>query len=60
MVVYKSGVFYPAVAEITSSVLCDFGLVTSDNTNIVFDQNKLHREKAKVRKYLEFQTSREA
>ncbi|GBL83004.1 hypothetical protein AVEN_165242-1 [Araneus ventricosus] len=38
-----------AVAAIASSVLHDVGLTTSNNSYLVVDENKLRREKAKIR-----------
>ncbi|GBN06570.1 hypothetical protein AVEN_13858-1 [Araneus ventricosus] len=35
---------------LTSSVLHDVGLLTSNNSDLVVDENKLRREKAKIRK----------
>ncbi|GBM31608.1 hypothetical protein AVEN_198465-1 [Araneus ventricosus] len=49
-----------AVAAIASSVLHDVGLITSNNSDLVVDENKLRREKAKVRKDLKFHALREA
>ncbi|GBN66727.1 hypothetical protein AVEN_179966-1 [Araneus ventricosus] len=49
------GVSDRTVAAIASSVLHDVGLVTSNNSDLVVDENKLRREKAKVRKDLKFQ-----
>ncbi|GBM05577.1 hypothetical protein AVEN_94839-1 [Araneus ventricosus] len=49
-----------AVAEIASSVLHDVGLITSNSSDLVVDENKLLREKAKVRKDLKFQDLSEA
>ncbi|GBN82295.1 hypothetical protein AVEN_40926-1 [Araneus ventricosus] len=49
-----------AVAAIASSVLPDVGLITSNNSDLVVDENKLRREKAKVRKDLKFQALSEA
>ncbi|GBM47205.1 hypothetical protein AVEN_271266-1 [Araneus ventricosus] len=49
-----------AVAAIASSVLYDVGLTTSNNSDLVVDENKLRREKTKVRKDLKFQALSEA
>ncbi|GBN07805.1 hypothetical protein AVEN_240194-1, partial [Araneus ventricosus] len=49
-----------AVAAIASSVLHDVGLITSNNSDLVVDENKLRRENSKVRKDLKFQTLSEA
>ncbi|GBM54762.1 hypothetical protein AVEN_259935-1 [Araneus ventricosus] len=49
-----------AVAAIASTVLHDVGLITSNNSDLVVDENKLRREKAKVRKDLKFQALSEA
>ncbi|GBM25568.1 hypothetical protein AVEN_272560-1 [Araneus ventricosus] len=56
----RFGVSDRAVAAIASSVLHDVGLKTSNNSDLVVDENKLRREKAKVRKYLKFQALSEA
>ncbi|GBN94905.1 hypothetical protein AVEN_108429-1 [Araneus ventricosus] len=56
----RCGVSDRAVAAIASSVLHDVGLITSNNSDLVVDENKLRREKAKVRKDLKFQASSEA
>ncbi|GBM17406.1 hypothetical protein AVEN_119448-1 [Araneus ventricosus] len=56
----RFGVSDRAVAAIASSVLHDVGLITSDNSDLVVDENKLRREKAKVRKDLKFQALRKA
>ncbi|GBN23824.1 hypothetical protein AVEN_74904-1 [Araneus ventricosus] len=48
------GVWDRAVAAIASSVLHDVGLITSNNSDLVVDENKLRRGKAKVRKDLKF------
>ncbi|GBO32825.1 hypothetical protein AVEN_27169-1, partial [Araneus ventricosus] len=42
------------------SVLHDVGLITSNNSDFVVDENKLRMEKAKVRKDLKFQALSEA
>ncbi|GBN74036.1 hypothetical protein AVEN_18036-1 [Araneus ventricosus] len=49
-----------SVAAIASSVLHDVGLITSNNSDFVVDENKLRMEKAKVRKDLKFQALSEA
>ncbi|GBO38246.1 hypothetical protein AVEN_184818-1 [Araneus ventricosus] len=49
-----------AAAAFASSVLHDVGLITSNNSDLVVDENKLRREKAKVRKDLKFQALSEA
>ncbi|GBN99409.1 hypothetical protein AVEN_228205-1 [Araneus ventricosus] len=54
----RFGVSDRAVAA--SSVLHDVGLITSNNSDLVVDENKLRREKAKVRKDLKFQALSEA
>ncbi|GBM95596.1 hypothetical protein AVEN_122413-1 [Araneus ventricosus] len=54
------GVSDRAVAAIVSSVLHDVGLITSNNSDLVVDENKLQREKAKVRKDLKSQALSEA
>ncbi|GBM58518.1 hypothetical protein AVEN_139051-1 [Araneus ventricosus] len=54
------GVSDRAVAAIASSVLHDVGLITSNNSDLMVDENKLRREKAKVRKDLKFQALSEA
>ncbi|GBO28634.1 hypothetical protein AVEN_155715-1 [Araneus ventricosus] len=56
----RCGVSDGAVAAIASSVLHDVGLTTSNNSDLVVDENKLRREKAKVRKDLKFQALSEA
>ncbi|GBL82876.1 hypothetical protein AVEN_106393-1 [Araneus ventricosus] len=56
----RFGVSDRAVAAIASSVLHDGGLITSNNSDLVADENKLRREKAKVRKDLKFQALSEA
>ncbi|GBO22453.1 hypothetical protein AVEN_182623-1 [Araneus ventricosus] len=56
----RCGVSDGAVAAIASSVLHDVGLITSNNSDLVVDENKLRREKAKVRKDLKFQALSEA
>ncbi|GBM82574.1 hypothetical protein AVEN_20798-1 [Araneus ventricosus] len=56
----RFGVSDRALAAIASSVLHDVGLITSNNSDLVVDENKLRREKAKVRKGLKFQALREA
>ncbi|GBN55989.1 hypothetical protein AVEN_245435-1, partial [Araneus ventricosus] len=48
------------VASIASSVLHDVGLLTSNNSDLLVDKNKLRREKPKVRKHLKFQAFGEA
>ncbi|GBO46397.1 hypothetical protein AVEN_272373-1, partial [Araneus ventricosus] len=45
----RFGVSDRAVVAIASSVLHDVGLTTSNNSDLVVDENKLRREKAKVR-----------
>ncbi|GBL86236.1 hypothetical protein AVEN_131969-1 [Araneus ventricosus] len=57
---YRFGVSDRAVAALTSSVLHDVGLITSNNSDLVVDKNKLRREKTKVRKDLKFQALSEA
>ncbi|GBL72648.1 hypothetical protein AVEN_127900-1 [Araneus ventricosus] len=52
----RFGVSDRAVAAIASSVLHDVGLTTSNNSDLMVDENKLRREKAKIR----FQTLSEA
>ncbi|GBN25512.1 hypothetical protein AVEN_88887-1 [Araneus ventricosus] len=52
VVVDLFGVSDQAVAAIASSVLHDVGLITSINSDLVVDENKLRREKAKVKKDL--------
>ncbi|GBN14640.1 hypothetical protein AVEN_39550-1 [Araneus ventricosus] len=56
----RFGVSDRDVVAIASSVLHDVGLITSKNSDLVVDENKLRREKAKVRKDLKFQASSEA
>ncbi|GBN55367.1 hypothetical protein AVEN_208338-1 [Araneus ventricosus] len=56
----RFGVSDRAVAAIASSVLHDVGLITSNNSDLMVDENKLRREKAKVRKDLKFQALSEA
>ncbi|GBN22353.1 hypothetical protein AVEN_145731-1 [Araneus ventricosus] len=56
----RFGVSDWSVAAIVSSVLHSFGLLTSNNSDLVVDKNKLQREKANVRKYLKFQALSEA
>ncbi|GBM08988.1 hypothetical protein AVEN_94627-1, partial [Araneus ventricosus] len=56
----RFGVSDRAVDAIASSVLPDVGLITSNNSDLMVDGNKLIREKAKVRKDLEFQALSEA
>ncbi|GBM85376.1 hypothetical protein AVEN_205395-1 [Araneus ventricosus] len=56
----RCGVSDRAVAAIASSVLHDVGLITSINSDLVVAENKLRREKAKVRKDLKFQALSEA
>ncbi|GBN98849.1 ATP-binding cassette sub-family A member 3 [Araneus ventricosus] len=56
----RFGVSDRAVDAIASSVLPDVGLITSNNSYLMVDGNKLIREKAKVRKDLEFQALSEA
>ncbi|GBL67301.1 hypothetical protein AVEN_70932-1, partial [Araneus ventricosus] len=56
----RFGVSNRAVAAIASSVLYDVGLITSNNSDLVVDENKLRREKTKVRKDLKFQAFSEA
>ncbi|GBN00367.1 hypothetical protein AVEN_270132-1 [Araneus ventricosus] len=60
VVVDRFGVSDRAVAAIASSVLHDVGLITSNNSDLVVDENKLLREKAQVRKDLKFQALSEA
>ncbi|GBM73787.1 hypothetical protein AVEN_122013-1 [Araneus ventricosus] len=48
------------IRSIASSVLHDVGLITSNNSDLVVDENKLRREKAKVKKDLKFQALSEA
>ncbi|GBN13687.1 hypothetical protein AVEN_199732-1 [Araneus ventricosus] len=57
---YLFGVSDRAVFAIASSVLHDVGLITSNNSDLVVDENMLRREKAKVRKDLKFQALSEA
>ncbi|GBO06432.1 hypothetical protein AVEN_204665-1 [Araneus ventricosus] len=45
-----------AVTAIASSVLHDVGHITSNNSDVVVDENNLQREKDKVRKDLKFQS----
>ncbi|GBM94018.1 hypothetical protein AVEN_224774-1 [Araneus ventricosus] len=52
----KFGVSDRALAAIASSVLHDVGLKTSNNSDLVVNENKLRREKAKIR----FQASSKA
>ncbi|GBO36523.1 hypothetical protein AVEN_88776-1 [Araneus ventricosus] len=56
----RCGVSERAVAAIASSVLHDGGLITSNNSDLVVDENKLRREKVKVRKDLKSQALSEA
>ncbi|GBM25552.1 hypothetical protein AVEN_272547-1 [Araneus ventricosus] len=56
----RFGFWYRAVAAIASSVLHDVGLTTSNNSDLVVDENKLRREKAKVRKDVKFQALSES
>ncbi|GBN25694.1 hypothetical protein AVEN_74589-1 [Araneus ventricosus] len=56
----RFGVSDRAVVAIASSVLHDVGLITSNNSDLVVDENMLRREKAKVRKDLKFQALIEA
>ncbi|GBO46695.1 hypothetical protein AVEN_43874-1 [Araneus ventricosus] len=56
----KCGVSDRAVAAIASSVLHDVGLITSNNSDLVVDENKLRREKVRVRKDLKSQALSEA
>ncbi|GBM36543.1 hypothetical protein AVEN_65076-1 [Araneus ventricosus] len=56
----RFGVSDQAVAAIASSVRHDVGLITSNNSDLVVDENKLLRGKAKVRKDLKFQALSEA
>ncbi|GBM56069.1 hypothetical protein AVEN_123211-1 [Araneus ventricosus] len=51
----RFGVSDRAVSAIASSILHDVGLITTNNSDLVVDKNKLRREKAKVRKDLKFQ-----
>ncbi|GBN05764.1 hypothetical protein AVEN_82478-1 [Araneus ventricosus] len=44
----RCGVSDRAVAAIASSVLPDVGLITSNNSDLVVDENKLRREKRKL------------
>ncbi|GBO34888.1 hypothetical protein AVEN_60916-1 [Araneus ventricosus] len=56
----RCGVLERAMAAIASSVLHDVGLITSNNSYLVFDENKLRREKVKVRKDFKSQALSEA
>ncbi|GBM78053.1 hypothetical protein AVEN_44582-1 [Araneus ventricosus] len=56
----RFGVSNRDVAAIASSVLYDVGLITSNNSDLVVGENKLRREKTKVRKDLKFQALSEA
>ncbi|GBN57330.1 hypothetical protein AVEN_115497-1 [Araneus ventricosus] len=56
----RCGASERAVAAIASSVLHDVGLITSNNSDLVVDENKLRREKVKVRKDLKSQALSEA
>ncbi|GBM25178.1 hypothetical protein AVEN_96728-1 [Araneus ventricosus] len=56
----RFGVSDRDVTAIASSVLHVVGLITSNNSDLVVDENKLRREKAKVRKDLKFQALSEA
>ncbi|GBM91947.1 hypothetical protein AVEN_172176-1 [Araneus ventricosus] len=56
----KCGVSDRAVAAIASSVLHDVGLITGNNSDLVVDENKLRREKVRVRKDLKSQALSEA
>ncbi|GBL60564.1 hypothetical protein AVEN_187135-1 [Araneus ventricosus] len=56
----KCGVSDRAIAAIASSVLHDVGLITSNNSDLVVDENKLRREKVRVRKDLKSQALSEA
>ncbi|GBN36473.1 hypothetical protein AVEN_230255-1 [Araneus ventricosus] len=56
----KFGVSDRDVAAIASSILHDVGPITSNKSDLVVDENKLRREKAKVRKDLKFQALSEA
>ncbi|GBO31610.1 hypothetical protein AVEN_123557-1 [Araneus ventricosus] len=56
----RFGVSDRDVAVIASSVFHDVGLITSKNSDLVVDENKLRREKTKVRKDLKFQALSEA
>ncbi|GBL77421.1 hypothetical protein AVEN_41822-1 [Araneus ventricosus] len=49
------GISDRTVAAIALSILHDVGLITSNNSDLVVDKNKLRREKANVRKDLKFQ-----
>lgn len=51
----RYGVSDRAAAAIASSVLKDVGLITSKNSDLVIDKNKLRREKSKVRNDIKFQ-----
>ncbi|GBM43476.1 hypothetical protein AVEN_9437-1 [Araneus ventricosus] len=54
------GVSDQAVTAIASSVLHYVGLITSNNSDLVVDKNKLRREKAEVRKDLKCKALSEA
>ncbi|GBN56207.1 hypothetical protein AVEN_262263-1, partial [Araneus ventricosus] len=56
----KFGVSDRAVAAIASSVLHDVGLITSNKSDLVVDENKLRGEKDQVRKNLKLQALSEA
>ncbi|GBM23506.1 hypothetical protein AVEN_153083-1 [Araneus ventricosus] len=56
----KCGVSDRAVAAIASIVLHDVGLITSNISDLVVDENKLRREKVRVRKDLKSQALIEA
>ena len=56
----RFGVSDRAVAAIASSVLHDAGLITSNNSDLVIDKNKMRREKVKVRNYIQFRALSEA
>ncbi|GBM34933.1 hypothetical protein AVEN_41475-1 [Araneus ventricosus] len=56
----RFGVSDRAVAAVASSFPHDVGLITSKNSDLVVDKNKLRREKAKVRKDLKCQALSEA
>ena len=38
----------PSLAAIANAVLCDFGIITKDDTKHVIDVNKIRREKARI------------
>ncbi|GBM29452.1 hypothetical protein AVEN_255839-1 [Araneus ventricosus] len=55
----RFGVSDRAVAAISSSVLHNVGLITGNNSDLMVVENKLRREKAKVRMDLKFQALNE-